>query len=205
MIITPWSRRSGARSSAWRRTTLDAHRAEVALLVADAWHHEGIGTLLLEHLAGAARRSGIGEFVAEVLAENAAMIDVLRNIGFDLTTAFDHGTFRATLDLLPTERTSFAIGDRERSADAASLRSLLAPRSVAVIGASCRDGSVGNRVLANIRAGGFTGSVYAVNPRHTSVLGTPCVPSPADLPTAPDLAVIAVPAAQVPEVVRVVR
>jgi acyl-CoA synthetase (NDP forming)/GNAT superfamily N-acetyltransferase len=181
---------------------IDAQLAEIGLLVADDRHHEGIGTLLVEHLASIARHRGFTEFVAEVLAENAVMIEVLRNIGFDMTTTFDHGTVRAVLDLVPTARTITVIGDRERSADAASLRALLAPRSVAVIGASPRAGSVGNRVLANIIEGGFTGTVYAVNPRHESILGVACVATPADLPVAPDLAVVAVPAAQVPEVVR---
>jgi GNAT superfamily N-acetyltransferase len=124
---------------------IDPQHAEIGLLVADDRYHDGIGTLLLEHLASIARHGGIGQFVAEVLAENAPMTEVLRNIGFDMTTTFDHGTIRAELDLLPTERMATVIGDRELSADAASLRALLAPRSVAVIGASPREGSVGNR------------------------------------------------------------
>jgi acyl-CoA synthetase (NDP forming) len=106
------------------------------------------------------------------------------------------------LDLKPGERMVAAIEERERAADAASLSPLLKPRSIAVVGASDRDGSVGHQVLCNILEGGFTGTVQAVNPHHDTVLGVPSVPSPGDLPEAPDLAVIAVPAAQVPGVVR---
>jgi acyl-CoA synthetase (NDP forming) len=95
-----------------------------------------------------------------------------------------------------------AIEGRERAADAARLRPLLAPRSVAVVGASERAGSVGHQVLCNILEGGFTGTVQAVNPRHASVLGVPSVPSPAELPVAPDLVIIAVPAKHVLDVVR---
>jgi acyl-CoA synthetase (NDP forming) len=89
-----------------------------------------------------------------------------------------------------------------RAADDADLRSLLAPASIAVVGASTRPDAVGHQVLANIVEGEFTGTVYAVNPKHSSILGVPCVPSAIDLPEAPDLAIIAVPAAHVPEVVR---
>lgn len=176
--------------------------AEIALLVADDCQHEGIGTLLLEHLAGVARHLGLLHFVADVLAENSAMLRVLHDIGFRTSAALDHGEFRMTLDLYPTQALIAAVGDRERSADAASLRPLLQPTSVVVVGASPRPGSVGHLVLTGILAGGYTGDVYAVNPGHDSILGVPCLPSAADLPVAVDLAVIAVPAARVAGAVR---
>ncbi len=78
---------------------------------------------------------------------------------------------------------------------------LLAPNSIAVIGASSRPGSVGNQVLSNILRGGFARAVHVVNPKHASVLRVPSVASPTELPEPPDLAVIAVPA-RVPDVVR---
>ncbi len=75
------------------------------------------------------------------------------------------------------------------------------PRSVAVIGASDRPGSVGRVVLANIIAGGFAGAIYPVNPKHRAVQGLKCHARVADLPTAPDLAVIMTPPASVPGLV----
>ena len=75
------------------------------------------------------------------------------------------------------------------------------PRSVAVIGASDREGSVGGVVLRNIVDGGFEGAVYPVNPKYRQVMGLPCHASPADLPEAPDLAVIVTPPQTVPDVV----
>ena len=89
------------------------------------------------------------------------------------------------------------MAGRESRADVASLQFLLAPRSVAVIGASRHPGTVGRAILHNIVAGGFAGPVYAVNPRARHMEGVPCVASVADLPGAVDLAVIAVPAAAV--------
>lgn len=176
--------------------------AEFALLVADAWHHDGIGTLLIEHLAEHARSVGVRAFVAETLTENTAMTHVLRDLGYPMDQEFDHGTTTTTFDLRLDAAAISALGERERGADSASLRGLLAPRSVAVIGAGERAGSVGRRVLENILLGGFTGTVEAVNPRHDSILGVPCVASPADLAAPPDLAVVAVPADQVAGVVR---
>ncbi len=175
--------------------------AEIALLVDDNDQHEGIGTLLIEHLAGIARRHRIQRFVAEVLAENAAMIRVIRNLGFATESRLEYGVVRLTFDLEASARVVAAIDDRERAADAASLRPLLAPQSVAVIGASARPKSVGHEVLRNILASGFTGTVNAVNPKHDTVLGIHTVASAQDLPVAPDLAVVAVPAASVLDVV----
>ena len=79
----------------------------------------------------------------------------------------------------------------------ASLRHVLTPASVAVIGASRRPGSVGRAILQNIIDDGFSGRVYAVNPSAAELDGVPCVPSAAALPEQVDLAVIAAPTAAV--------
>ena len=93
-----------------------------------------------------------------------------------------------------------AVASRESRADVASLRPLLQPRSVAVVGLSRRRGTVGRAILHNIVTGGFTGSVYAVSPHAETMEGVPCVASVDDLPGQVDLAVIAVPPPAVPEV-----
>ena len=72
------------------------------------------------------------------------------------------------------------------------------PRSVAVIGASPRPESVGNRVLRNLLDGGFDGPVWPINPKHESIEGVPAFATVADLPEGPDLAAICTPAATVP-------
>jgi acyl-CoA synthetase (NDP forming) len=93
-----------------------------------------------------------------------------------------------------------SVARRERSANVASLRPVFEPRSVAVIGASRRRGTVGRSVLDNIRTGGYQGRLFAVNPNARQVSGIPCVPDVASLPETPDLALIAVPPAAVPDV-----
>ncbi len=171
--------------------------AEIGLLVCDAHQHEGIGTLLLEHLAAIARRMGMKQFVAEVLAGNSVMVQALHGLGFAFTASLDSGVTRYLIDLSPTEAMISAMDRRDRTAELASLRPLLQPTSVAVIGAGHRERSVGHQVLGNIVRSGYSGSLYAVNPNHAEVLGVPCFPTAAELPVAPDLAIIAVPAAKV--------
>jgi len=81
------------------------------------------------------------------------------------------------------------------------LRSALAPRSVAVIGATDRRGALGRDVFANLLAGGFKGRIDAVNPKYSSVQGQPCVPSLMALVQPPDLAIAVAPARTLPGLV----
>ncbi|SHF69730.1 bifunctional acetate--CoA ligase family protein/GNAT family N-acetyltransferase [Streptoalloteichus hindustanus] len=178
----------------------DPAEAEVALVVDHRQQAHGVGTLLLEHLASAARERGVRRFVAEVLAENARMLRVFTDAGLPLSVRREAGTLHVTLLLDPVEGYLEAVGERERNADVASLRGLLRPRSVAVVGASRRRDSIGNAVLRGLLAGGFTGACHVVNPHASEVEGVPSVPSVRDLPEGVDLAVLCVPAHAVPEV-----
>jgi acetyltransferase len=83
-----------------------------------------------------------------------------------------------------------------------ALQSFFTPTTVAVIGATDREGSVGRTILANLVRGSYCGRVFAVNPKHSEILGTKCYSSVARLPEAIDLALIATPATTVPGVVR---
>jgi acetyltransferase len=78
---------------------------------------------------------------------------------------------------------------------------LFAPRSIAVFGASDKEGSLGGRVLQNILAENFPGPVYPVNPKHANVAGRRCYRALHEVGAPVDLAVIATPAASVPEIV----
>jgi acetyltransferase len=82
-----------------------------------------------------------------------------------------------------------------------NLDKLLAPKSVAFLGASPEPASVGAIVAANLAAEGFAGPVWLVNPRHKSVNGVPCYPTVAALPGVPDLGVISTPPATIPGVI----
>ncbi|MEO9260475.1 MAG: bifunctional GNAT family N-acetyltransferase/acetate--CoA ligase family protein [Jatrophihabitantaceae bacterium] len=179
----------------------DSDSADIGLLVADAYQHEGIGTLLIEYLASIARHQGLSRFVADVLIQNGPMARALGDLGFGCRSSTEAGVATFVLDLAPTGAVLAAVDARDRIAEQASLRALLAPASVAVIGAGSRARSVGRQVLANILAGGYQGQLWVVNPKHRQVLGVRSYPGPSALPSAPDLAVIAVPAPAVIEAV----
>ncbi len=184
--------------------------AEIAFAVADHMHHRGIATLLLEHLAARtslsyARSHQITTFTAQTLTENRAMLNVFADAGLPMDRHFEDEVFETTFPLpaaaLTTSVDSYlnAVAERERSAEAASLRHVLAPESVAVIGAGRRQGTAGRAILENLRAGGYAGHLYAVNPRARQIGGERCLASVLDLPEPVDLAVIAVPATAVLE------
>ncbi|HEY3200379.1 MAG TPA: GNAT family N-acetyltransferase, partial [Actinomycetes bacterium] len=183
----------------------DMSEGEVAFVVDESYHRRGVGTLLLEHLAALAMRNGLTRFVAYVLSDNYDMRRVFADAGLSVTSRYEDGTSCLVVSLVESERYLQAVGDRERRADVESLRPLLQPRSVVVIGASRRKGSVGRAVFDNIRQFGFAGSIYAVNAAagpDERIGEAPAFRSVQELPEAPDLAVIAVPASHVAEVAR---
>jgi acyl-CoA synthetase (NDP forming)/GNAT superfamily N-acetyltransferase len=175
-------------------------QAEVAFAVADHMHHKGIATLLLEHLVSLARNRHITMFTAETLTENLAMLEVFADAGLPVQRHFAGEAYELTFPLPRDEDGTAldaylsAVAERESSADIASLRHLLAPESVVVIGASRRREAIGRVILENIRAGGYAGRLYTVNPRARQIDGERCLASVLDLPEPADLAVIAVPA-----------
>jgi acetyltransferase len=83
-----------------------------------------------------------------------------------------------------------------------ALESFFAPRDIAVIGATDREGTVGRTVVANLSKEKFPGKIYGVNPKRTEVLGVPCYPTIAAVPGKIDLAVVVTPAPTVPGVIR---
>ncbi len=175
--------------------------AEAAFVVADEHQGRGVGALLLEHLGAAARECGITRFEASVLTTNQAMLTVFRTAGFAETTQFEGSVIEVELLIEPGEEARAAIEHREHKAEAASVARLLTPRSVAVVGAGRSPDSVGHVVLANLRAAGFAGPVYPVNPRADAIAGLPAYTSLATTPGPVDLAVVAVPAGAVLDVV----
>ena len=182
--------------------------AEVALAVADGMHRRGVATLLVEHLVSLARAHGVTALTAEVLADNYAVLHVLTDSGLAMRRRSSDGVAEL---FMPVPRVAAlgeasayldAVAGRDRHADVASLEPLLNPRSVAVVGAGRRPGSIGRTILLNIRDAGFAGTLYAVSPGGGEVAGVRCIPSVAELPEAPDLVVVTVPAARVVEVAR---
>jgi acyl-CoA synthetase (NDP forming)/GNAT superfamily N-acetyltransferase len=182
---------------------LNADQAEIALLVDDAWQGHGIGSLLIEHLTALARRAGIHELVGDVLASNVPMLRTSASLAPGIMRDHDEDpeVVRIHIPTQPDERALAAAGTRDRTAEHNSLRPLLAPASVAVIGASRSQRGVGYEIMQAIRAGGFTGRVYLVNPHVQTIDGLVCHPSIGAIPERIDLAIVAVPALQVEQVI----
>ncbi|WP_346925219.1 GNAT family N-acetyltransferase [uncultured Arthrobacter sp.] len=179
----------------------DPEEAEVAFNIADAHQGRGIGSILLEHLAAAARENGIRKFSAEVLPENRKMLMVFSDAGYDVKRHFDDGVVSLEFNIDPTDKSRAVMESREHRAEARSIQELLAPSSVAVIGASRKWGTVGYQLLEHIIEGRFTGPVYAINPEAFELAGMLSFARLSEVPGPVNLAIIAVPYAEVPKVV----
>ncbi len=179
----------------------DPSEAEVAFNIADRHQGRGIGSILLEHLAAAARENGIRRFTAEVLPENRKMLTVFSEAGYDVKRHFDDGVVSLEFNIDPTARSRAVMEAREHRAEARSVQDLLAPSSVAVIGASRRWGTVGYQLLEHIIGGGFAGPVYAINPEAFELAGMLSFGKLSEVPGPVQLAIIAVPYEEVPKVV----
>lgn len=176
--------------------------AEVAFAVADELQGRGLGTLLLAHLAEVAEDNGMWTFVAEVMPENHRMIEVFRESGLPLEISSLPGTIRVEMPTSLSPEAVERFEHRDRLAARAAVRHFLAPRSVAVVGASRTRDTVGGAIFHNLLESDFDGPVYPVNPASDVVQSVRAYGSVAEVPDEIELAVVAVPAAAVIEVAK---
>ncbi|GAB2878424.1 bifunctional acetate--CoA ligase family protein/GNAT family N-acetyltransferase [Nocardioides pacificus] len=175
--------------------------AEVAFLVEDQHQGRGIAQVLLEHLAQAGRERGVEKFVAEVLPDNQRMIQTFRDAGYQVVSGYEDGVISLEFPIDPTETAIGVMQQREHRAESASIDAFFNARSVAVVGASRRADSIGRAMVRNLVTGDFTGKVYAVNPSASAVSGMPTYATVSDIPGPVDVAIVAVPAEAVQDVV----
>ncbi|WP_229051235.1 bifunctional GNAT family N-acetyltransferase/acetate--CoA ligase family protein [Aeromicrobium sp. Leaf350] len=175
--------------------------AEVAFLVEDAHQGRGIGQLLLEHLAQAGRERGLERFHAEVLPSNTRMLQVFREMGYTITAELADGVQQLTFPLDATDTSVGVMRAREQRAEAASIARIFDARSIAVVGASRRQDSIGQAMVRNLVLGDYSGAVYAVNSSAEAVSGLPAYATVQDIPGEVDVAIVAVPAESVTDVV----
>jgi acetate---CoA ligase (ADP-forming) len=171
----------------------DARTAEVAFAVADDLQGRGIGTRLLEQLAGAAGGVGIEEFVAEVMLDNSPMLRVFADAGFETSRETVLGTAEVRLALAPTETLRSRVDERDHVGVVSSLRPFFSPQTVAVVGASPREGSIGGELFRNILRADFLGACFPVNRSATAVAGVRAYPSVGAIGEPVDLAVVCLP------------
>jgi acyl-CoA synthetase (NDP forming)/RimJ/RimL family protein N-acetyltransferase len=176
------------------------NEAEAAFMVADDHQHQGIATLMLEHLAAIARSNGIERFTAEVLADNRPMLAVFAKAGWPLQRRFESGVVDLDWELATTDEFLDSVERREQRGDSRAVARILLPRAIAVIGASHRQGSVGAELWHHV-ASSVTVPKYAVNPNHSSQDAYEWYATVDDLPDEVSLAIIAVPADQLDETI----
>jgi acetyl coenzyme A synthetase (ADP forming)-like protein len=169
--------------------------AEAAFAVADSYQRRGIGTRLVEQLAGRAAPHGIERFLAEVLPDNPDMLGVFAALGFELTRELSGGEVEIEFPIASTEQYEAHVAERDHVAVTASLHPFFEPRTVAVIGASPRRGSIGGELFRNVIEADFAGAVYPVNRDGGPVAGVRGYRTIDEIPDPIDLAVLCVPAA----------
>ena len=185
----------------WVRDDERPNEAEFAVLIEDAHHGRGVGTALVRHLAVTAHDAGINVLSGDVLAENTAMLRVIRHLGFDHRDRADHAVVRSDLGLELGEE-FLAVGDvADSRAARAALSRFLMPRSIALVGASRSSSTVGGLLMSHILSAKFTGKVHLVNPETRRMGRRAVVPSLSHLSEVPELVVVAVPAEAVNGVV----
>ena len=172
--------------------------AEVAFFVDDDHHGRGLATVLLEYLAAAARHRGLRRFTASTLPNNRKMLTVFAQAGFDVSSHLEDGLVAVSFGIDPTDQSTAAVDRRERQAEAATVERLLRPASVVVVGTSSPRG-LGVALVEAILAGGYRGSLCMVGDGGPPASSS--VPHCEEIPPGTDLAVIAVTAEDVPEVV----
>jgi acyl-CoA synthetase (NDP forming)/RimJ/RimL family protein N-acetyltransferase len=195
-----------------RYDVVEPETAEVAFNIADAHQGKGLASVLLEHLAAAARERGVRRFVAEVLPQNGRMLSVFSEAGYEVRRRTEDGVVQVTFGIDPTDRSLAVAADREHRAEARSMRALLTARSVVVVGpgpeperplAARQAERVVEGLVAAARAGTIT--VHAVGVGHGEGLGDDGVHRHHrvdDVPGPVELAVVALPAAQVLDTAR---
>ena len=178
-------------TGSWIR--MEEGRAEFAVAVDDGFHGKGIGGILLERLAILAVARGCTTFVAVTHPSNRAMLDVFRHSGFEMTERMEEGLVHIELNVRPRAESVAHADLRDRVFTKASVRPFFDPKGIAVVGASRDTGSVGHRVLEGLVRGGFSGSIFPVNPQARVVFSIKAYPRVTDIPDAVDLAILCVP------------
>ncbi|MGP5125190.1 bifunctional acetate--CoA ligase family protein/GNAT family N-acetyltransferase [Brachybacterium tyrofermentans] len=174
-----------------RYDRIEPRAAEVAFNVSDARQGAGLASVLLEHLAAAARERGISFFTAEVLPQNAKMINVFTEAGFDVERTMDDGVVLVSFRIDPTKRSLAVMAEREHRAEARAMERLLTPESVVLIGVSSRADSAGGRFLTALETSGYGGAVHVVSREAFELRGHRTRARVQDIPGTVDLAVIA--------------
>lgn len=177
-------------------------RAEVTFTIIDEFQSLGLGGLLLEHIAAAARDNGVAVLEADVLVENVAMVRTLESSGYEVRFGPPGSVVHADIAIHPRAQVLARSDRREHRAVRSSMQRIFDSRAVAIVGAGIGPDNLGRSVVRNLVTHGFPGKVYAVNPNTPAVMGLPTYPTVSAIGEPIDLVVVAVAAELVPEILR---
>jgi acetate---CoA ligase (ADP-forming) len=175
--------------------------AEIAFVIEDKYQEKGIGTKLIEWLAIVARQNDIDTFEAYVMQENKTMLSVFQGYGFHMKREIRDNIVQITFPLTKTPEIVKKKDERALEATVNSLKRIMKPRAVAVIGASNKKGAIGQLVFQSVMQNGFTGIAYPVTPSSKAVMSVKAYSSILEIQGEVDLAIIVVPSSQVLQVV----
>lgn len=177
-------------------------RAEVTFTIVDEFQSLGLGGLLLEHIAAAARDNGVAVLEADVLVENVAMVRTLESSGYAVQFGPPGSVVHADIAIHPRAQVLARSDRREHRAVRSSMQRIFDSRTVAIVGAGIGPENLGRAVVRNLVTHGFPGKVYAVNPNTPAVMGLPTYSTVSAIGEPIDLVVVAVAAELVPEILR---
>lgn len=185
------------------RLLAEGHEAAITLAVDPRYRGQGVASLLLERVAVLAVHRGVERLIGSAVPENQPLFDVFRRSGFEVEEHRDGGRVRLSADIRSVRSRGEAPegGTDSRVLAAWSLRPLFFPAAVAVVGASRDPDSLGHKILSALVRAGYQGTVYPVNPRADHVLSIKAYPSLGAIGERVDLAIVAVPAEAVLDVV----
>lgn len=135
---------------------LPSRVADVSFLVQDSYQGKGAANILLEHLAEVGRENNVERFFAEMLTQNRAMVQVFVRAGYEVKPQLEDGFISVDFPIDPTERSFDVMQQRERKSEAASIRRLLRPESIAVVG----DLSRMRTIIAQLVDAPFNGKLH---------------------------------------------
>lgn len=167
--------------------------AEIAFTIRDDHQGMGLGSILLEQLAAIARENGIHRFCAEVLASNRRMLATFVASGYHPSQTVDEGVAKLDFNIDPTADTRKVLASREHRADFRSVKAFMEPTGVAIVSDDFSPGSIGQRLVDNVRRGGYRGDVAAVGPDGCGEAGVRCCVGLADAAGRYPLALLALP------------
>jgi acetyltransferase len=168
--------------------------AELFILIDEKYQAKGLGLVLMENLFKVARSQGISTFETDIPLEHEPIHSLITNFGFHVTKVTEKNISHIIIPIVSSKKSIHAEEEEERLATIASLKAILYPKSIAVVGASRYPGTIGYALVRSLIESGYAGAVYPVNPNIEVVSSIKTYPSVTAIPGDVEMAVIAVPA-----------